>query len=192
MSAIDYTRVNFKNYPDTTTPITDQNLNKLDKGIYDLDVELTSTNNLLGTASQASGVTGATAFAKIAQLNSDLASEVTELYTNNSPTSMGTATLNLNDDVSNYKLLVILYDRELNKNYGDSAILYVQANGYTHPHRIYTYNDEGKLLFYRDIELRNDMYVELSAGFYRGIADVNSSWTVYTGCILPRKIYGIK
>jgi hypothetical protein len=41
MSAIDYTRVNFQDYPNTSTPITAQNLNKLDKGIYDLDIALT-------------------------------------------------------------------------------------------------------------------------------------------------------
>lgn len=72
MSAIDYIRVNFKDYPDTTTPITAQNLNNLDEGVYDLDIALTETNNLLGTASQASGVSGTTAFAKINQLNGDL------------------------------------------------------------------------------------------------------------------------
>lgn len=69
---INYTRVNFKDYPDKTTPITAANLNKLDKGVYDLDLALKETNDLLGTASQASGVTGATAFAKINKLNSDL------------------------------------------------------------------------------------------------------------------------
>lgn len=69
---INYTRVNFKDYPDKTTPITAANLNKLDKGVYDLDLALKETNDLLGTASQASGVAGATAFAKINKLNSDL------------------------------------------------------------------------------------------------------------------------
>lgn len=34
---INYTRVNFKDYPEKETPLTASNLNVLDKGIYDLD-----------------------------------------------------------------------------------------------------------------------------------------------------------
>jgi hypothetical protein len=34
---VGYQRINFKDYPDTSTPITAQNLNKIDKGMYDLD-----------------------------------------------------------------------------------------------------------------------------------------------------------
>ena len=44
MSAINYTKITFSNYPDTTSPLNAENLNKLDKGIYDLDQALTDTN----------------------------------------------------------------------------------------------------------------------------------------------------
>jgi hypothetical protein len=40
MGVINYIRVLFKDYPSTETPVTAANLNKLDKGIYDLDQAL--------------------------------------------------------------------------------------------------------------------------------------------------------
>lgn len=50
-----YTRVNFENYPSTNTPVNETNLNKLDKGIDDLDdLLVTARNNIetLGTSMQ--------------------------------------------------------------------------------------------------------------------------------------------
>lgn len=44
---INYVRKVFKNYPDTSTPTTAENLNVMDKGIYDLDQAL---GTALGTA----------------------------------------------------------------------------------------------------------------------------------------------
>lgn len=34
---MNYTRVNWKDYPETDTPITADNLNKMDKGISDIN-----------------------------------------------------------------------------------------------------------------------------------------------------------
>lgn len=34
--SVDYTRINFADYPSTTTPLNAENLNKMDKGIADL------------------------------------------------------------------------------------------------------------------------------------------------------------
>jgi hypothetical protein len=42
-----YTRVNFQNYPSTSTPLNATNLNKLDKGIDDLDDEVVTVKNAI-------------------------------------------------------------------------------------------------------------------------------------------------
>jgi len=44
-----YTRVNFENYPSTNTPLNETNLNKLDKGIDDLDDLLVTARNNIKT-----------------------------------------------------------------------------------------------------------------------------------------------
>ena len=40
-----YTRINFQNYPSTSTPLNATNLNKMDKGIDDLDDEVVAVKN---------------------------------------------------------------------------------------------------------------------------------------------------
>jgi hypothetical protein len=45
MSAINYSRVNWKDYPNTDTPHNAANLNKMDKGIYDLDQQVTQVKS---------------------------------------------------------------------------------------------------------------------------------------------------
>jgi len=42
-----YTRVNFQNYPSTSTPLNATNLNKMDKGIDDLDDEVVTVKNAI-------------------------------------------------------------------------------------------------------------------------------------------------
>lgn len=42
-----YTRVNFQAYPDKTTPVSATNLNKMDKGIDDIDNEVVVINDKL-------------------------------------------------------------------------------------------------------------------------------------------------
>lgn len=42
-----YTRINFQNYPSTSTPLNATNLNKMDKGIDDLDDELVTVKNTI-------------------------------------------------------------------------------------------------------------------------------------------------
>lgn len=41
-----YTRVNWKDYPETDTPITAANLNKMDTGIKEVDTRVDSLSNL--------------------------------------------------------------------------------------------------------------------------------------------------
>lgn len=42
-----YTRINFQNYPSTSTPLNATNLNKMDKGIDDLDDEVVTVKNAI-------------------------------------------------------------------------------------------------------------------------------------------------
>jgi hypothetical protein len=42
-----YTRINFQNYPSTSTPLNATNLNKMDKGIDDLDDEVVAVKNTI-------------------------------------------------------------------------------------------------------------------------------------------------
>ena len=42
-----YTKVNFQNYPSTSTPLNATNLNKMDKGIDDLDDEVVAVKNTI-------------------------------------------------------------------------------------------------------------------------------------------------
>ena len=58
---IDYSRINFVDYPLIATPLNATTLNKIDKAIYDLDAGI-------GDATDASSVTGNTVFAKIGTL----------------------------------------------------------------------------------------------------------------------------
>ena len=62
---IDYSRISFENFPNITTPLNATTLNKLDKGIYDLDQGI-------GAKSDASAVSGETIFAKIGTLYSSI------------------------------------------------------------------------------------------------------------------------
>ncbi len=72
MSAINYARVNWKDYPNTDTPHNAANLNKMDKGIYDLDQQVTQLKSdldnakLLHTITPTSGETWSSVITRIA------------------------------------------------------------------------------------------------------------------------------
>ena len=53
---INYIRKNFKNYPNTSTPITAENLNHMDKAIYDLDQQCGQINTSLANKQNIAGV----------------------------------------------------------------------------------------------------------------------------------------
>ena len=79
---INYVRKVFKNYPDTSTPTTAENLNVMDKGIYDLD-------QALGTAlgsTDISGIGDGSIKGAINQLNNDLTNLEYETISTTEPT----------------------------------------------------------------------------------------------------------
>lgn len=94
---INYSRINFENFPNITTPINATRLNKMDKAIYDLDIGI-------GLATDASSVTGTSIFQKIGTLYTSLASVTTA--TTNKVKYNGTAVSSINFSVNNSTLTI--------------------------------------------------------------------------------------
>ena len=91
-----YTKVNFQNYPSTSTPLNATNLNKMDKGIDDLDDLLVTARNNIETLQSNATADEANILAlqgEISEINDNLAQ---------TPITVGGETLSTIDDKLNY------------------------------------------------------------------------------------------
>ena len=102
---------------------------------------------------------------------------------------MSAGNITLSDNIQNYKMLRIHFKIEYTSAYYVNALVNI-VNGYTQAIKVKTINDAGTLLFIRGVGISTGKSLNIENGFYTGAS--GSQPTIYTGALIPVRVFGMK